>query len=72
MKHIFCDRCGMETMTESSMKLKVVRPDQQGTMMDFFYEFDLCPRCSEDCLKDIQDRIVQRLTKGGSECQTES
>ena len=70
MKHIFCDRCGMETLTESSMALKVTRPDEQGTMMDYHYEFDLCPQCSEELLKDIQGRIVQRLTGGGEQCQT--
>lgn len=71
MKHIFCDRCGTACLTESSLKLKIPRPDEQGTLLDYQYEFDLCQGCSEELLKDIQDRIVQRL-KEGSECQTEN
>ena len=70
MKQIFCDRCGAGAMTESSLKLKITKPDEQGTMMDYHYEFDLCPKCSEELLTDIQTRIVQRLTKGGEECLT--
>ena len=75
MKQIFCDRCGdacIQVTDECSMRMKIPRRDEQGTLMDYQYEFDLCQECSEEILKDIQNLIAERLSKGESECQTEN
>lgn len=71
MKQIFCDRCGETCSTAGTIKLTIPRQDEQGTLLDYQYEFDLCQRCGEEMLADIQCRMFERL-KGGSECQTES